>query len=298
MVESLEPRQLFSGVVTVTSNYGPEHRLLIQGDDSTNEIRLEAIFSNSMEEEAEIDRLTVFGSRLVIDGVIVKASPSGVATEVLSYGYRGDTYGTAIGTSPIIDLGGGNDVLLLIGDTNNSFGNVKLVAGGGNDRVTADGGFASLDINCGFGDDRVTVRGRTGSDPYYSSIDGVRDDLAIATGEGKDRIDLFGGNQFGSEDFLRIGGRLRIGDNAGSTRVSLTNVRVKHAATVALGRANDTILFANTVFRGQTRLLTRAGNDVVRFSGNVVVPDIASALQLGPGGDTFEAERFYDDFVG
>ena len=304
MLDALEPRRLLAGTVTVTTSYGSNPQTIVKGDAAANAILVRSVFDNWIEQEDSYEYLAVYGSRLIANGVEIRKGHSDLYTGELSeYDvYReenGDGTTFNVVGSLAFDLGDGDDVLRLDGDQDNAFDNVVVYAGRGNDRVTADGGFASLLIDSGEGDDRVSVIGRDGGNPVFGvNPGGVVGDLNIATGQGKDRISLLGNDYGDKEDLLEIGGRLRIGDNAGATQVNMNNVRVRRAATVALGRSNDTIRLANTVFRGETRFLTREGNDIVRFSGNVVVPNITTALQLGPGGDVFDAERFYADFIG
>ena len=286
MFDTFECRRLLSGVVTVTTTYGPNGYTLVKGDAAGNGILVEAIFANSFEEEYAFRRLTSYGSPLIVNGVEV-GKTDGRRT---AYNIDGPL---------AFDLGDGDDVLMLQGDRDNAFGDVHIFSGRGDDQITADGGFASLYIDSGAGDDRVTVLGRGGGNPVFGiNPGGIAGDLEIASGQGKDRIDVLGQSNYASAAVLDIGGRVRISDNSGPTQVSIAHVRVKRAVTVALSRSNDRVTVASSKFAGETRFLTGDGNDVVRFVGKVILPDIGTAMQFGAGHDVFDAERYYADFAG
>lgn len=281
MLEPLEPRQLRSGTVTVTTDYGPNHVVLITGDAEPNAVQYTAGFNNSMEEENPTNGLAVYGGRLIVDGVEIsggkRTNPS-----ISNVG----TNAVAIFSSAIIDLGGGDDSVRLAGDPDNELGNVEILTGDGNDRVSADSDFSgSLKINTGTGNDRVSLVSdlapRTG-DPFFRGFSGVRGDLNIFTGPGRDRVTL------DSHDTFRIVGKLRIADNSGTLQLGMRAVRAKGGVTISTGNTADYLSFNACYFSSGTTFLTRGGDDVITLRKTGFVQDQDEVFLTGSGYDRIE----------
>jgi hypothetical protein len=263
MLESLEPRQLLSGTVTVTTNYGPEHRIRIVGDGEPNSVVVTAGFRNGMEEELPIYGLAAYGGRLIVDGVEI----SGGTHSNPSAGNNGST-GLAFFGSAFIDLGGGDDSIRLEADPDNALGTIEVMTGEGDDRISSDGGFSSLKIDAGAGDDRVALVSnlapRTGY-PFFRGISGVAGDLNVFGGPGRDRISVEASNELlNTLNTFRIGGKLRIIDNSGSTQIGLQGVRAKRGVTISTGNSADYFNLKHCYLGKTSVFYTRGGDDIIR----------------------------------
>ncbi|MDB5328178.1 MAG: hypothetical protein JWM57_3747 [Phycisphaerales bacterium] len=264
MFESLESRRLYSGVVTVTTDYGSNHTFRVQGDDAVNSVVISAGFRNGMEEELPTYSIQVYGGRLIVDGVEIAGGKHSNPVA----GNNGSV-GVAFFGSASIDLGGGDDSIRLVADPDNELGTIELETGDGNDRISSDGGFSSLKINSGAGDDRVALISnlapRTGY-PFFRGISGVAGDLNIFGGAGRDRISLEAGNELlETLNTFLIGGKLRIIDNSGSTQIGLQGVRAKRGVTISTGNSADYLSFKHCYLAEPSVFVTRGGDDVIRI---------------------------------
>lgn len=280
MIEPLEHRSLLSGVVTVTTNYGPGHIVRIQGDDAANEVALYGNFSNGYEEEMSYDSLVVYGGGLIVDGVEIPLNKQGF--RAISSAGVGDVKTYSLGGTTLIDLGGGDDALLMRGDRDNGFAATDIFTGDGNDRITIDGGFDRLSVDAGSGNDRVSIRTQLNHSEgiFGSGVSGIVGDLNVFTGPGRDRVLL------DSDDTFLVRGRLRIVDNSGPTTIGMHAVRAKRGATVATGNAADSIVLNACTFRLSTVFSTRGGDDFVRLIKTRLSEDI---LLTGAGRDVVQS---------
>jgi hypothetical protein len=314
-LERLEERDVPAGIVSVFAQLDPSMitptriHLAIVGDGLDNQMD---IIRNSGEVKVVAQGTTVLN---YIGSVTATVTPLEITFGSATNGIRDLS----------VSLGGGSDLVRIVNNDTNNFGEVEVDLGSGNDSFLLagvspiDNGILNLSLNSGSGNDSIFIYnsffpgGNTslqlgeGHDIIAGSGIFSWGTLSVDMGNGNDQGIFSGTNSFGYYDIFddSWSGGLTVVGGAGNDVLTFTGqTEVLNKLNINLGDGNDRLLVAAAANTsdpatlsvdgpdGQinARIRLQAGNDLVRFGiGSGSGPSVNFAdqtrLELGSGDD-------------
>jgi len=251
--ESLEDRVLLAGNVNVAFD-AVTGVLTITGDGAGNEIVIN--------DDSGLGAPEIYGlNGTVITGEGDGQLPGGVTSIVINLGGGNDVLilddngtGLLTGQDATINMGAGNDIIRLEGDGDEiELGTVTIDLGSGNDLVEDNTETSAVQI------ENLTINGGAGSDVVRIDTGAFEvDNLSINMGRGNDVVALDGITGLTDPNVRNL--NLTFG--AGPDDLLLANVAADHTA-IRLGGGRDNVLIDNSVFDISFSLRGNGGGDLV-----------------------------------
>lgn len=264
MIEVLESRQFFSGVITVntTGLY-----IVITGDAADNVLSINE---------------TDLGDGTPSGGIVLYSPQDSLRVDGVEYEHNAYfRYASAFATKPWkIDMGSGNDSLAIV--RYEDFIPAMIVRlGDGNDRFSVDSHFYADHIG------PTAIDGGAGDDSIF--IGNMGGNVSIFPGPGDDRVEMKA-DRYAVQDKrrrLHVLGKLLVSDTQGKTSVDFSDVDFSREVLISTGNSIDHVTFSRVSFKRHLFLVPRGGTDVLTNQGSafrqtVIFPaDIADDIVNG-----------------
>jgi hypothetical protein len=157
ILESLEPRRLLAGNVTITADASGD--LLVQGDSKSNHIAVVGSAAGYQITGTDTGVKTALSNTPVAGGVFIPAAQKSIAIDLANGDDALQLSGLTDGADCSIQTGNGNDQVVLLNESHLT-GTMNINTGNGNDLVrfsTVEFFDAELSVNLGNGEDAVQL---------------------------------------------------------------------------------------------------------------------------------------------